>query len=652
MAYRTRVAILIGITLLASKLLLIADGAAGGSGNGGGSTKNTGSSTSSGTTSSGTTSSGTTSSGTTSSGTTSSGTTSSGTTSSGTTSSGTTSSGTTTSGTASTGSSSSSGTTTTGNGNTASNGNTKNNGNTAATGNTASNGNTQSSGNTAAAGNSAGSGNTASNGNTQSNGNTAAAGNTASSGNTQNNGNSAAAGNTASNGNSASNGNTQNNGNTASSGTPASPPSTSTSDFLSLPVNGCSPSACQNPSLGFYKGTFQQASKADAVQNMNYGEYIYGTRISSDLAKSSTDREVRSSSASPVSLPPSSPPPPSPSSSPPSPPPPRPPPPTSPDDDPPSSSPQRLGRLRLSPSLPVPSPSTTSSSSSSSTSSSSSSSSTTTTSPTVSVTSPPPPGVKGDPHFVGWDGVHFDFTGQPGHSYCMLSDNNVHVNMYLDGYTETSAKGVKETHSWIKGLGFITPNHKLALFAKTSASPARNGGYMKRIVLDGREFNLTEGTKYGTADGEIEIEFDEAGRKEGDEESDVYTVSVRDTLKILLRMRPEIGGVRRPEDSFIHFSMEILDEQLSTRTHGILGQTLYNLNNPEAAPSGYDVEYSGVVWAWQVVGADAENYIQGTPSDYVTSHLLTSDCRFSRFSRRGLFHSALSLGCWRKGFVC
>ncbi|CAI5501998.1 unnamed protein product [Closterium sp. Naga37s-1] len=295
------------------------------------------------------------------------------------------------------------------------------------------------------------------------------------------------------------------------------------------------------------------------------------------------------------------------------------------------------------------SPSTTPSGSSSSSSSSSSS---TTTSPTVSVTSPPPPGVKGDPHFVGWDGVHFDFTGQPGHSYCMLSDNNVHVNMYLDGFTETSTKGVKETHSWIKGLGFITPNHKLALFAKTSASPARSGGYMKRIVLDGREFNLTEGNKYGTADGEIEIEFDEAGRKEGDEESDVYTVSVRDTLKILLRMRPEIGGVRRPEDSFIHFSMEILDEQLSTRTHGILGQTLYNLNNPEAAPTGYDVEYSGVVWAWQVVGADAENYIQGTPSDYVTSHLLTSDCRFSRFSRRGLFHSALSLGCWRKGFVC
>ena len=57
------------------------------------------------------------------------------------------------------------------------------------------------------------------------------------------------------------------------------------------------------------------------------------------------------------------------------------------------------------------------------------------------MTSPAPPGVKGDPHFTGWDGVHFDFTGQPGYSYCLLSDSNIHVNMFLDGYTQVMSRG-------------------------------------------------------------------------------------------------------------------------------------------------------------------------------------------------------------------
>eukprot|EP00475_Leptophrys_vorax_P007241 TRINITY_DN14589_c0_g1_i2.p1 TRINITY_DN14589_c0_g1~~TRINITY_DN14589_c0_g1_i2.p1 ORF type:complete len:483 (-),score=-8.82 TRINITY_DN14589_c0_g1_i2:20-1468(-) len=457
----------------------------------------------------------------------------------------------------------------------------------------------------------------------------------------------------------------------------AGPPSTSpassppASAVLSLPVAGCRPASCANPVLGFYKGTFLPPSNADDVQNMNYGTYTQGTRISSSIPQSSTtstsfqdcctdcarnsachyfqfytpdavssapggQRQCFLLSDAPAALAP-------------------------------SGALSYVGGFCNPPNTTTTTPTTSSSSSVSSSSVSSSSvssssvSSSSLTNPTppnntvVGVTSPPPPGVKGDPHFVGWDGVHFDFTGQPGHSYCMLSDSNVHVNMFLDGFTDTNAHGVKETHSWIKGIGFVTLNHKLALFARTSPSPARTPeGFMKRIVLDGREFSLQPGTKYATADGEVEIEFDEAGRKEegSEEESDVYTVTVRDQLKMLLRMKPEIGGVRRPEDSFIHFSMEVLDEHLSTRTHGILGQTLYNLNNPEAAPTGYDVEYSGVVWAWQVVGADAENYIQGSPGDYVTSHLLTTDCRFSRFARRGLFHSALSLGCWKNNFVC
>ena len=43
--------------------------------------------------------------------------------------------------------------------------------------------------------------------------------------------------------------------------------------FASLPKTGCSKSACANPTMGFYKGTFTSASKG-AIQNMNYGAYV------------------------------------------------------------------------------------------------------------------------------------------------------------------------------------------------------------------------------------------------------------------------------------------------------------------------------------------------------------------------------------------
>ena len=212
--------------------------------------------------------------------------------------------------------------------------------------------------------------------------------------------------------------------------------------------------------------------------------------------------------------------------------------------------------------------------------------------------------------------------------------------------------GSKEVHSWIKGVGFVTPNHRLGMFARSDASPDRKGGYLKRAAVDGKPLELSVGDRFVTADGELSVEYVAGGARDGDDLIDLYVVTVRDTVKMQVKMRPEVPVMRIPTDSWIHFSLEVLDEQLSTRAHGILGQTLYNLHNPEAAPAGYSVEYSGVVWAWQVVGADGDNYIQGKPADYATTNVLTTDCRFSRFSRRGLLHSALSLGCWRSGFVC
>ncbi|CAI5534026.1 unnamed protein product [Closterium sp. Naga37s-1] len=39
-----------------------------------------------------------------------------------------------------------------------------------------------------------------------------------------------------------------------------------------------------------------------------------------------------------------------------------------------------------------------------------------------------------DPHFRGADGTQYDFNGLLGHSFCLLSDRRIHINMGIKGY--------------------------------------------------------------------------------------------------------------------------------------------------------------------------------------------------------------------------
>ncbi|GJP47485.1 hypothetical protein CLOM_g6669 [Closterium sp. NIES-68] len=46
----------------------------------------------------------------------------------------------------------------------------------------------------------------------------------------------------------------------------------------------------------------------------------------------------------------------------------------------------------------------------------------------------PVAGTDDDPHFLGADGTRFDFNGLLGHSFCLLSDRRIHINMGINGY--------------------------------------------------------------------------------------------------------------------------------------------------------------------------------------------------------------------------
>ena len=153
-------------------------------------------------------------------------------------------------------------------------------------------------------------------------------------------------------------------------------------------------------------------------------------------------------------------------------------------------------------------------------------------------------------------------------------------------------------------------------------------------------------------DGSIKIAY-KGHRKDADDEIDVYEIEIPGTIKFQLKMRPEIKVLRQPGNAWVHFSMEVLDEKLTSHPHGILGQTLWNLNNPDSAPDSYSVQYSGIVWAWEVAGRDGDKYIQGKPRDYLTSQLLATDCKFGQLagSEKKLL-GFFPLGCNRKALIC
>eukprot|EP00850_Spirogloea_muscicola_P005753 SM000026S09002 [mRNA] locus=s26:910798:912317:- [translate_table: standard] len=234
------------------------------------------------------------------------------------------------------------------------------------------------------------------------------------------------------------------------------------------------------------------------------------------------------------------------------------------------------------------------------------------------------PGGKGDPHFHGADGVNFDFTGKPGRDYCLLSDKRLHINTRFEGREDGG-----NTYTWMKQLAILSGHHSVVLVARDSPNSERSNGYLQSMAIDDAELKLDIGTSSATADGALSVRYIDHGL-DGDDDIDRYEVRIAGVAELLLKLRPEVPFLRTSQDSYIHFSLELLSVPgLSSDTHGVLGQSFRP--GQKSRTFSYTKAWSPVLQVWQVEGLNGDGYLEGTPDDYVVSGILKADCKYARF---------------------
>ena len=265
-------------------------------------------------------------------------------------------------------------------------------------------------------------------------------------------------------------------------------------------------------------------------------------------------------------------------------------------------------------------------------------------------------GFHGDPHFHGADGINFDFTGEPGHSYCLLTDTEFHVNMLMgtDGGavsgSDLASQGI--IHTWVKGLGFLTLNHTIEMHAKYGDIQLAGEALIDRVLVDGAEVELDRKHMFQSGDGLVRLaSVYTAGVSGGEGEdglagrnglAEIFMLTLygnvegnRRALKMKITIREEETERRVQEDSKIHFSVEILEAPVFDSPHGVMGQT-FRLDQKKRE-FGFRTGYNSELSLWQVAGGNGEGYLDGEMDDYRTAGILDSDCRYStfRYNRHG-----------------
>ncbi|GBG91651.1 hypothetical protein CBR_g52687 [Chara braunii] len=274
-------------------------------------------------------------------------------------------------------------------------------------------------------------------------------------------------------------------------------------------------------------------------------------------------------------------------------------------------------------------------------------------------------GVSGrdDPHFVGADGVHFDFSGEPHADFCLVADRHLHVNMHLSGYYDSVAdadvndNGVEATdvagtrstadhhgqsavhavstnvtRTWIRALGIRFKTHAIALEARSDGNPDRLDGYMAKIEVDGELVTLTPGSEKRFGDG-IRLAQTDVTHFSGYEQ-DNYVVSIEGVLEISLRLRSAGAKWQRADDAQTHFNINVRQLAHSDDVHGVLGQT-YRPQAKRTGSGSYRL-VKGFLKEYQVEGPNGDGYLEGAMDDYRTTGLLATDCKFAIFQRSGM----------------
>eukprot|EP01003_Olkasia_polycarbonata_P000539 NODE_110_length_1511_cov_17.622435_g81_i0.p2 GENE.NODE_110_length_1511_cov_17.622435_g81_i0~~NODE_110_length_1511_cov_17.622435_g81_i0.p2 ORF type:complete len:448 (-),score=135.25 NODE_110_length_1511_cov_17.622435_g81_i0:125-1468(-) len=197
--------------------------------------------------------------------------------------------------------------------------------------------------------------------------------------------------------------------------------------------------------------------------------------------------------------------------------------------------------------------------------------------------------VGGDPHVVGYHGEKFDFKGEVGKVFNLLTDSDIQLNALFDrSCTRRKATIIKEI-----GLATAAGDSEITI--------RNNGVYVDGIALMAGKHELAEGVTALVHDSEL---------------VDVQITMPRYTVAV-------DSAVNRCGDAHLQVRVHVLDEE--ARPHGLMGQTKYSLKERSVLvtrePSAGYSHHNG------------EGQLEGYSQDYMVGSLFGSNFAYNRFNR-------------------
>lgn len=125
---------------------------------------------------------------------------------------------------------------------------------------------------------------------------------------------------------------------------------------------------------------------------------------------------------------------------------------------------------------------------------------------------------------------------------------------------------------------------------------------------------------------------------EGPYDVDVYSLGIGALLQLTLKLRVAHPLLQTPEDAEVHFNLLFDALRPSAAVHGVLGQT-YRRDRPArtlkhhllAALLKHGAGPASGASAWAGTEAEELPGLEGAAKDYLSSSVLSTDCRFSSF---------------------
>ncbi|KAI3753099.1 hypothetical protein L2E82_25144 [Cichorium intybus] len=99
-----------------------------------------------------------------------------------------------------------------------------------------------------------------------------------------------------------------------------------------------------------------------------------------------------------------------------------------------------------------------------------------------------------DPRFIGGDGITFYFHGKKDKDFCLVADNNLHINGHFIGKRN---KSMGRDFTWVQSIGVLFENHKVQITAQKTSTWDDTVDRIS-VTFDGENIFLpkTEGAKW------------------------------------------------------------------------------------------------------------------------------------------------------------